>query len=104
MKKTTFLLFVLVALVAGYLIGNRSTLFSNKSAPPYTYNFQVPKELSGESTAFSEVVKVVSPVVVNISTSKIVERDTNPFSDLFDDQFFNFMEPHHKPKKWTDIF
>jgi len=102
MKKTTFLLFVFVALVAGYLIGNRSTLFFNKSTPPYTYNFQIPKELSGESTAFSEVVKVVSPVVVNISTSKIVERDTNPFSDLFDDQFFDFVEPHHRPKKWKE--
>lgn len=102
MKKTTILLFVVIALVAGYLIGNRTTIFSNKSASPYTYNFQIPKELSGESTAFSEVVKVVSPVVVNISTSKIVERDTNPFSDLFDDQFFDFMEPHHKPKKWKE--
>jgi len=102
MKKTTILLFVVTALVAGYLIGNRTTIFSNKSAPPYTYNFQIPKELSGESTAFSGVVKVVSPVVVNISTSKIVERDTNPLSDLFDDQFFDFMEPHNKPKKWKE--
>jgi serine protease Do len=102
MKKTTILLFVVIALVSGYLIGNRTTIFGNKSAPPYTYNFQIPKELSGESTAFSDVVKVVSPVVVNISTSKIVERDTNPLSDLFDDQFFDFMEPHHKPKKWKE--
>jgi len=102
MKKTTILLFVVIALAAGYLIGNRTTIFVNKSAPPYTYNFQIPKELSGESTAFSGVVKVVSPVVVNISTSKIVERDTNPLSDLFDDQFFDFMEPHHKPKKWKE--
>ncbi len=102
MKKTTILLFVVIALAAGYLIGNRTTIFFNKSAPPYTYNFQIPKELSGESTAFSGVVKVVSPVVVNISTSKIVERDTNPLSDLFDDQFFDFMEPHHKPKKWKE--
>ncbi len=103
MKKTTFLLFVVIALISGYLIGNRINIFSNKpSSPPYTYNFQTPKELSGESTAFSEIVKVVSPVVVNISTSKIVERDANPFSDFFDDQFFDFMEPHYKPKKWKE--
>jgi serine protease Do len=103
MKKTTFLLFVIIALISGYLIGNRANIFSNKPAlPPYTYNFQTPKELSGESTAFSEIVRVVSPVVVNISTSKIVERDASPFSDLFDDQFFDFLEPRHKPKKWKE--
>ncbi len=103
MKKTTFLLFVVIALISGYLIGKRANIFSNKPAsPPYTYNFQTPKELSGESTAFSEIVKVVSPVVVNISTSKIVERDSSPFSDLFDDQFFDFMDPHHKPRKWKE--
>ncbi|RJQ17917.1 MAG: DegQ family serine endoprotease [Nitrospiraceae bacterium] len=104
MKKTTFLLFVVIALISGYLIGNYKNLFPVRSAtPPYTYNFQVPKELSGGSTAFSEIVRAVSPVVVNISTSKIVERDSKPFSDLFDDQFSDFFEPYHKmPKKWKE--
>lgn len=103
MKKTTFLVFVLIALISGYIIGNRAIIFSKKSSSsPYTYNFQIPKELSGESTAFSEIVKVVSPVVVNISTSKTVERDSGPFSDLFEDKFFDFLEPHHKPKKWKE--
>jgi len=103
MKKTTFLIFVLIALISGYIVGNRANIFHKKSSsPPYTYNFQIPKELSGESTAFSEIVKVVSPVVVNISTSKIVEKDSRPFSDLFDDKFFNFLEPYHRPRKWKE--
>ncbi|MBI4849217.1 MAG: DegQ family serine endoprotease [Nitrospirae bacterium] len=104
MKKTTLLIFVFVALIAGYLIGNRVNIFPAKStSPPYVYNFHIPKELSGESNAFSEIVQVISPVVVNISTSKIVERDAKPFSDLFDDQFPDLFEPHHKmPKKWKE--
>jgi len=103
MKKTTFLIFVLIALTSGYIIGNRTNIFHrNSSSPPYTYNFQIPKQLSGESTAFSEIVKMVSPVVVNISTSKTVEKDSRPFSDLFDDKFFDFLEPYHHPKKWKE--
>ncbi|RJQ46600.1 MAG: DegQ family serine endoprotease [Nitrospiraceae bacterium] len=103
MKKSTFLIFVLIALVSGYIIGNRGNLFTRKSSvPSYTYNFQTPKGLSGESSAFSEIVKVVSPVVVNISTSKMVERDSQPFPDLFGDQFFDFLEPYHRPKKWKE--
>jgi len=103
MKKTTFLIFVVIALISGYIIGNHAdTIFKKSSSPPYTYNFQVPKELSGESTAFSEIVKVVSPVVVNISTSKTVERDSSPFPETFDDQFFDFLEPHHRPKRWKE--
>ncbi|MBI5408062.1 MAG: DegQ family serine endoprotease [Nitrospirae bacterium] len=104
MKKTTFFLFVIIALISGYVIGNRFNIFPVKSSTPaYTYNFQVPKELSGDGAAFSEIVKVVSPVVVNISTSKVVERDTRPFSDFFDDQFSDFFEPYHKmPKKWKE--
>ncbi|MBI5740420.1 MAG: DegQ family serine endoprotease [Nitrospirae bacterium] len=103
MKKTTFLIFVVIALVSGYIIGNHSDkILKKSSSPPYTYNFQVPRELSGESTAFSEIVKVVSPVVVNISTSKTVERDSSPFPDVFDDQLFDFMEPRHRPKRWKE--
>ncbi|RJQ51040.1 MAG: DegQ family serine endoprotease [Nitrospiraceae bacterium] len=103
MKKTTFLIFVLIALISGYIIGNRANIFPVKSSsPPYTYNFQIPKELSGESTAFSEIVKVVSPVVVNISTSKIVERDSSPLPDVFGDRLFDFLEPYQRPRKWKE--
>ncbi len=51
--------------------------------------------------AIVKAVRKVSPSVVNISTSKLVERGVNPFFSLEDDDFFNrffrdFFEPRRK--------
>ncbi len=104
MKKKSFLIIVVIALIAGYLAGNRFDIFSRKpSQPPYTYNIQIPESITGESTAFSDVVKVISPVVVNISTSILrTKKDSAPFSHFFDSPFKDFFEPHDMPRKWKE--
>ncbi|MCK5503658.1 MAG: trypsin-like peptidase domain-containing protein, partial [Thermodesulfovibrionia bacterium] len=106
MKKTTFLFFIIISLISGYLIGNRSDIFSKKaSLPSYTYNIKIPESVSGEGTAFSDVVKVISPLVVNISTSKTIVRkdsDSSPFSDFFDTPFRDFFERYNTPRKWKE--
>lgn len=101
MKKRA--LFFAIALVLGFLIGSYFDLFSPKStAPPYTYTFQVPKVITGENAAFSDIVRVVSPAVVNISTTKTVRRDITPFSHFFDSPFSDFFKPFRIPKKWKE--
>lgn len=104
MKKKSFLIIVVIALIAGYLAGNRFDIFSRKpSQPPYTYNIQIPESITGESTAFSDVVKVISPVVVNISTSILrTKKDSAPFSHFFDSPFKDFFEPYDMPRKWKE--
>lgn len=104
MKNTKFLFFLIISLIVGYLIGNHVNLFAKKTSnPPYTYNIQIPKSLSGDGTAFSDIVKVIRPVVVNISTSKTVtKKDTSPFSHFFDGPFNELFEPFDTPKKWKE--
>lgn len=104
MKKTTFLFFIIIALISGYLAGNRQSLFSKKtSLPSYTYNIKLPDSISGEGTAFSDVVKVISPLVVNISTSKtVVQKDSDQFSDFLDSPFGDFFDRFNTPKKWKE--
>ncbi|MEW6600156.1 MAG: DegQ family serine endoprotease [Nitrospirota bacterium] len=104
MKKITIVIVIAIALVSGYVIGSKTDLFSLRPAsPPYMYNFQLPKELSGENAAFSGVANVISPVVANISTSKTVARkdmSQNPHS--FDGPFQDFFESFDIPKKWKE--
>ena len=93
-----------MALILGYIIGERSDLFSKKSPiTPYIYNLQVPDNPSGKSPAFSNIVKVISPLVVNISTTKTIrKKDTSQFSHFFDSPFQDFFEPFNMPKKWKE--
>lgn len=92
-----------MALILGYVVGERSDLFSEKTPiTPYTYNLQIPDNPSGKSPAFSNIVKVISPLVVNISTTKTVIKDTAPLSHFFDSPFQDFFEPFNMPKKWKE--
>ena len=62
----------------------------------------VPRQIMETGKAFSEIVNTVSPSVVNISTTKVVRRETGPF---FEDPFFDFFSPFHEfgaPKKWKE--
>jgi serine protease Do len=100
MKKSTLIFIVIIALISGYIIGKREGVFSKKSSiPKYTYNLRVPKELTGESAAFSNVVKVISPLVVNVSTTKTVIKKNDPFSHFFDSPFNDFFEPFNRPRE-----
>jgi serine protease Do len=104
MKKITLFFLVIIALISGYIIGNKTNfLSSKKTTVPYTYNFQVPGELSGDGAAFSGVVNVISPVVANISTSKTVtgtDSSSNPHS--FDGPLSDFFDYFNVPKKWKE--
>ncbi len=67
------------------------------STPP-----NVPRQIVETSKAFTEIAGAVSPAVVNISTTKVVRRDSSP---LFDDPFFDFFNPFRDfkaPKKWKE--
>ncbi|NIP30724.1 MAG: trypsin-like serine protease, partial [Candidatus Dadabacteria bacterium] len=48
-------------------------------------------------------VKVISPLVVNISTTKnIIKKDSLPFSHFFDGHFNDLFEPFNIPRKWKE--
>jgi serine protease Do len=71
-------------LLAGFLLGGITYYFivySDKSSyrPP-----RVPAHVEETSRAFSEIVKAVSPAVVNISSTKLVNPRQTPMDDLFD--------------------
>ncbi len=104
MKKSSFLFILIITMVVGYAIGKRGNILSgNGSRTPYTYNIQVPQSLTGKDSAFSDIVKVISPLVVNISTSKTIsKKDSSPFSEFFDGSLQDFFDPFYMPKKWKE--
>jgi len=100
MKRKTVVILIIISVVFGYLIGSNLNIFPTKSPTYPSANIpRVPQALTGESTAFPEIVKVVSPSVVNISTTKIVKRDISHF---FDSPFGDFFEQFRIPKKWKE--
>jgi serine protease Do len=101
MSKKTIIFIIVVSIFAGYLIGSNLEIFSPKSSfRPPAYIPQVPGSVTGESTAFSDIVKAVGPTVVYISTTKTIRRDISPFSHPFD-PFEDFFE-QFRPKKWKE--
>ena len=67
------------------------------TAPP-----AVSRQMLETGRAFSDIVRAVSPAVVNISTTKTVRRDVNPF---LGDPFFDFLNPFREfktPRKWKE--
>lgn len=93
MKKKTALLIVIF--IAGFLVGLTIFYFINKpkqSIPIYRDMFEPVK-------SFSEIVKAVSPSVVNISTTRTVNTPTN-LEDLFE-----FLPPYgnSQGKKWKEM-
>jgi serine protease Do len=105
MKKKIFV--GIVILLLGFLLGGITFYILGKItgqgrylSSPITPN--VPRQIMETGRAFSEIVSTVSPSVVNISTTKVVRKDTGPF---FDDPFFDFFSPFHDfgaPKKWKE--
>ncbi|MEK7698298.1 MAG: trypsin-like peptidase domain-containing protein, partial [Nitrospirota bacterium] len=102
MSKKTIIFIIVVSIFAGYLIGSNLEIFSSKSSfHPPAYIPQVPRSVTGENTAFSDIVKAVGPTVVYISTTKTIRRDISPFSHPFD-PFEDFFEQFRIPKKWKE--
>jgi serine protease Do len=84
------LIWIPILLLAGFLLGGLTyylLITADRSAyKPFTP--RVPAHIEETSRAFSEIVKAVSPAVVNISSTKIVKRQQAPF-----DEFFNHFPP-----------
>lgn len=100
MEKKTVIILVLLSLFSGIVIGNIVDSFlSRETSYPYIYTPKTPKSLIRESEAFSEIVRAVSPTVVNISTTKTIKRDF-AFPEFFEGPFRDFFAPFHLPKKW----
>ena len=104
MKKKIFAGIVILSL--GFLLGGISYYLLSKSVSPSVmrspFSPRVPGQIMETSRAFSEIVSAVSPTVVNISTTKVVRRESVPFSE---DPFFDFFRPFHDfglPKKWKE--
>lgn len=103
MKKKIFI--GIAILLTGFLLGGISYfLLSKNLAPltPYISNPRVPSQIIETTKAFSEIVRAVSPAVVNISTTKVIRRDAIPFSD---DPFFDLFKGFRDfglPKKWKE--
>lgn len=97
----------IIILLSGFLLAGISFYIFGRIAPSrsgltVTASTRVPSQIIETSKAFSEIANSVSPVVVNISTTKIVKREAPSF---FDDPFFNFFGPSHdfgSPKKWKE--
>jgi serine protease Do len=105
MRKTVYV--AVGVLLIGFLLGGITFYFLGKITgqpglyPPYTTP-KVPGQIMETSRAFSDIVNKVTPVVVNISTTKVLKRDANP---LLDDPLFNLFGPFHDfrtPKKWKE--
>jgi serine protease Do len=76
-----------------YLIGTTGRTIYRPFAP------RVPAHIEETSRAFSDIVKSVSPAVVNISSTKIVKRQQTPYEDFFD--YFS-PSPDAKSRKFKE--
>jgi len=98
MDKKTVLLIILFLLL-GYVVGSHvSILPSGSGQPQVPYIPRVSEDLSEKGIAFSDIVKGVSPTVVNISTTKTVGRDM-PFRHFFEGPLEDFLEPFRLPRR-----
>ena len=105
MKKN--LLVGTAILLIGFLLGGITyytlgRITGQSRSIPYTFAPTVPRQIMETGRAFSEIVRAVSPAVVNISTTKVMNREAQPF---FEDPFFDFFSPFHDlgaPKKWKE--
>lgn len=95
------LFWIPVVLLIGFLLGGIAYYFISKSAvSSYTpFAPRVPKQIEETSRAFSEIVKAVSPAVVNISSTKVVKRQQTPFDEFFD---FLYPFPDGRGKRWKE--
>lgn len=94
-------------LLAGFLLGGVTiyhwgspVVQTGALAPRSMPN--VPRQIMETGKAFSEIVRTVSPAVVNISTTKLVQKESG---NIFEDPFLDFFSPFHEfglPRKWKE--
>ncbi|MBI3592282.1 MAG: DegQ family serine endoprotease [Nitrospirae bacterium] len=90
-----------VVLLIGFLLGGITYYnLSKTTAPSYMpFTPRVPGSVKETSKAFSEIVRAVSPAVVNISSVKTLKRQPTPFDEFFD---FLYPFPDGRSKKWKE--
>ncbi|MEC4676979.1 MAG: DegQ family serine endoprotease [Nitrospirota bacterium] len=94
-------------LLLGFLLGGISYFFLEKFTDrqkqyiPYKEPL-APTQIIETGRSFAGIANAISPSVVNISTTKVVQKGSAPF---FDDPFFDFFNPFRDfraPKKWKE--
>jgi serine protease Do len=99
MKKQ--LVWIPILLLIGFLLGGVTYHILSKSTTPSHVPFTpgVPFSVADTSRGFSDIVRVVSPAVVNISSIKTLKRQPTPFDEFFD---FLYPFPDGRSKKWKE--
>lgn len=99
MKKQ--LIWIPALLLTGFLLGGITYHFLSRTDSPSYVPFapRVPGSITESSRGFSEVVRAVSPAVVNISSTKTLKHQPTPFDEFFD---FLYPFPDDKSKKWKE--
>ncbi|HKN19199.1 MAG TPA: trypsin-like peptidase domain-containing protein, partial [Dissulfurispiraceae bacterium] len=99
MKKQ--IIWIPVLLLIGFLLGGITYHILSKSTTPSYIPFtpRVPFSVADTSRGFSDIVKAVSPAVVNISSIKTLKRQPTPFDEFFD---FLYPFPEGRVKKWKE--
>jgi serine protease Do len=84
MKKQIF--WIPALLLAGFLLGGITYYLIGTAGRSMYRPFtpRIPAQIEQTSRAFSEIVRAVSPAVVNISSTKIVKRQQAPYDDFLD--------------------
>lgn len=93
-------------LLLGFLLGGVSFYFLGKVTGQHkgyiTLAPNVPKQIADSSKAFAEIASAISPSVVNISTTKIMKRETAPLLEDPFSEFFSPLRDFKMPKKWKE--
>ena len=99
MKKQ--LIWIPTLLLIGFLFGGLTYHFLSRSVTPsyVTFTPRVPGTVADTSRGFSDIVRLVSPTVVNISSIKTLKRQPTPFDEFFD---FLYPFPDGRSKKWKE--
>ncbi len=99
MKKQ--LIWIPILLLIGFLLGGVTYHILSKSTTPSYIPFtpRVPGPVAETSRGFSDIVRAVSPTVVNISSIKTLKRQPTPFDEFFD---FLYPFPDGRSKKWKE--
>ena len=92
MKNKALIIFLVF--LSGLLMGGLALmLYRNELRGPELRSWQVPSGPSGEAADFSEIVRAVSPSVVNISVIKR-QKKSRPYVDQ---QFFDYFDDFFNP-------
>ncbi len=99
--KKRFPIIIMSVLLTGFLLGGLTYYLLSKTVSPDYVPFppRVPGYLEETGRAFSEIVKAVSPAVVNISSTKIFRRQPTPFDEFFD---FFYPFPNDRARRWKE--